>query len=103
MSFKRIWFVIGVVAAAGAAVTGYMLKRASDKRRQSTKEELDNTAKSTSDEISNNTLEHIENLLHQKFSKKAREEESEDAGVLDKDVTEATENEAEDLVETGDE
>lgn len=103
MSFKKICFIIGAAAAAGAVVTGYMIKRASDKRRQSIKEELDDTARSTSDDVTKNTLEHIENLLHQKFGKKAREEESEDAGVLDKDVTEVTENETEDLVETGDE
>ena len=104
MSFKKICFMIGAVAvAAGAVATGYMMKRASDKRRQSIKEELDDTARATSNEETESTLEHIENLLSKKFGRKVREEESEIVEVLDKNTAEISENVVDDLVETGDE
>ena len=101
MSFKKICFVIGAVTvAAGAAVTGYMIKKASDRRRQVIKEELDDTAKANSDEATENALTHIENLLSKKFGRKIQKEELETVGVLDNDVVEITESVVEDSVKT---
>ena len=104
MSFKKICFVIGAVTvAAGAAVTGYMIKKASDMRRQRIKEELDDTARTNSDEATENALTRIENLISKKFGRKVREEESEIVDVIDNEVTEIPENVVEDPVKTDDE
>jgi CRISPR/Cas system CSM-associated protein Csm2 small subunit len=104
MSFKKICFVIGAVAvAAGAAFTGYVVKKASDKRRQTIKAELDDAAKANSNEATENALKRIENLISKKFGRKVREEEPKIVDVLDSDVAEITESVAEDLVKPDDE
>jgi hypothetical protein len=103
MSFKKICFVIGAVTvAAGAAVTGYVIKKASDRRRQAIKEELDDTARANSDEATENALTRIENLLSKKFGRKIQREEIEAVGILDNDVVEITESVVEDPVKTDD-
>ena len=77
-----------------------MIKKASDRRRQSIKEELDDAARANSDEATENALARIENLLRKKFSRKIREEDA--VGILDNEVIEVSENAVKDPVETDD-